>query len=254
MKLPLRLAVAAATVCGLLWLAAGRRGSSRPASIPDHPHSRRLATVRLDDSPRPLADQPSLDELQRSLLQVESDIKALVESKAAVADANAATLNQRMDTLSTKLDEFLSVVNTSLHDQSEPTVTFNKRPVLSTISGRDHNGSSDLVRRLALMDAKMDRLLQFTPTTSAPTRAVVPLIPRLVHQTWKTTDIPSGQQGAVSSWISMNPNYTHKLHTDEDMEALIQKHYPEIIPAWQRMRPVEKVRLTQRCWPWCARL
>jgi len=89
--------------------------------------------------------------------------------------------------------------------------------------------------------SKLDTLIDALPSaapTAAPTAA--PRIPRKIHQTWKTREVPSGQATAVASWKSMNPEYAYALYTDSDMERMIKDNYSYIVPAWQRMRPVEK--------------
>lgn len=39
----------------------------------------------------------------------------------------------------------------------------------------------------------------------------------------------------------MNPEYEYRLYTDAEMETDMREWYPELMPAWGRMRPVEKV-------------
>ena len=53
------------------------------------------------------------------------------------------------------------------------------------------------------------------------------LIPRLIHQTWKTTsDLPPDIAEYVSSWQKMNPGHEHKLYGDDDILAMIRVKQP----------------------------
>ena len=52
------------------------------------------------------------------------------------------------------------------------------------------------------------------------------LIPRIIHQTWKTNDIPPVMKNYVKSWRSLHPHYEYKLWTDTDIRNLIKDYYP----------------------------
>ena len=51
------------------------------------------------------------------------------------------------------------------------------------------------------------------------------LIPKIIHQTWKTTTIPRRFQGYVQSWKDLNPGWEYRLWTDVDCRNLIESHY-----------------------------
>jgi mannosyltransferase OCH1-like enzyme len=65
-------------------------------------------------------------------------------------------------------------------------------------------------------------------------------IPTLIHQTWKTREVPSHLAAYVKSWTEMNPDYTHKLWTDEDVLKHMQEHHPQLAAAWPKMEPLER--------------
>lgn len=52
-----------------------------------------------------------------------------------------------------------------------------------------------------------------------------PVIPRLIHQTWKTADLP---EGTSDSWQTLNPDWAWRLWTDADLLKLVQEHYPDL--------------------------
>ncbi|KAI9345621.1 nucleotide-diphospho-sugar transferase [Obelidium mucronatum] len=64
----------------------------------------------------------------------------------------------------------------------------------------------------------------------APVESVIPAI---VHQSWKSYDIPSEIFSNWSqSWKTHNPHYTYVLWNDEDNLNLIQEHYPWFLPTY----------------------
>lgn len=65
-------------------------------------------------------------------------------------------------------------------------------------------------------------------------------IPKIIHQTWKTSEIPSSQSHAVASWQDLNPDYDYHLYTDNEMDAYMRKHHPELIEAWNAMKAIER--------------
>lgn len=50
-------------------------------------------------------------------------------------------------------------------------------------------------------------------------------IPRIVHQIWKSRDLPAY---ASLSWQQIAGGWTWRLWTDDDLLALVQSHYPEL--------------------------
>jgi mannosyltransferase OCH1-like enzyme len=60
------------------------------------------------------------------------------------------------------------------------------------------------------------------------------MIPRIVHQTWKTTTLPPQYVDAAASWQRMHPGWTYRLWTHEALEAFAREHYPHVWPLWQR--------------------
>lgn len=54
------------------------------------------------------------------------------------------------------------------------------------------------------------------------------MIPKLIHQLWKTTDVPESFAYWQKSWINMHPDYKYKLWTNEDIENFIHDQCYEI--------------------------
>ena len=59
-------------------------------------------------------------------------------------------------------------------------------------------------------------------------------IPKIIHQTWKTRDIPYDiyKKEWVDSWKKYHPDWEYRLWTDEDNRELIKRHYPEFLEVY----------------------
>ncbi|ORY24854.1 hypothetical protein BCR33DRAFT_856537 [Rhizoclosmatium globosum] len=51
-------------------------------------------------------------------------------------------------------------------------------------------------------------------------------IPKLIHQSWKTKDVPSKYLNWTLSWQTLNPEYEYRLWTDQENRDLVRLHYP----------------------------
>ena len=60
-----------------------------------------------------------------------------------------------------------------------------------------------------------------------------PTIPKIIHQTWKTHEIPHKFQKFVDSWKEYHPDWKYMLWTDEDNLAFMQLYYPWFMPIYQ---------------------
>ena len=57
-------------------------------------------------------------------------------------------------------------------------------------------------------------------------------VPRLIHQTWKDHNVPH-DNGDPDSWKTHNPNWMHKLWTDEDLLNLVETHFPQYLEQYK---------------------
>lgn len=59
------------------------------------------------------------------------------------------------------------------------------------------------------------------------------MIPRIVHQTWETADptywIFKRSQAAIKEHM---PEWEYRFWTDDDLDRLVQQHYPRFYTAW----------------------
>ncbi|KAH7323990.1 nucleotide-diphospho-sugar transferase [Rhexocercosporidium sp. MPI-PUGE-AT-0058] len=80
-------------------------------------------------------------------------------------------------------------------------------------------------------------LLFIYNTTNLPIR-----IPRIIHRTYKSTDIPLRWLSSQNSCKEQNPTYTHMLWTDESARQFIAEHFPWFIPTYDSYPyPIERV-------------
>jgi glycosyltransferase involved in cell wall biosynthesis len=54
------------------------------------------------------------------------------------------------------------------------------------------------------------------------------MIPRIIHQTWKTAEIPAAYQHWQNSWRVMHPDFEYRLWTNEDIEDFIRDQTVEV--------------------------
>ena len=71
------------------------------------------------------------------------------------------------------------------------------------------------------------------------------MIPRIIHQTWTSRDIPKHLRGYQESWLHKHPDWEYRLWDDAANEALIAEHYPEFLDYYRRATP----RIIRPCSP-----
>jgi hypothetical protein len=73
------------------------------------------------------------------------------------------------------------------------------------------------------------------------------MIPKIIHQTWKSKDIPRHLLRFQESWRQQHPGWEYRLWDDAANEALIAEHYPDFLDYFSRATPtilrVDLVRL-----------
>jgi mannosyltransferase OCH1-like enzyme len=67
-------------------------------------------------------------------------------------------------------------------------------------------------------------------------------IPKIVHQTYKTRDLPSNYREWRQSCIDLNPDWEFKIWTDDDNQNLVQMHYPHLLSIYNNYdRKIKKI-------------
>lgn len=57
-------------------------------------------------------------------------------------------------------------------------------------------------------------------------------IPRILHQTWKTEQIPPAMQAHAASWKQHHPDWEHRLWTDAMNRDFIRREVPGFLPVY----------------------
>jgi mannosyltransferase OCH1-like enzyme len=58
------------------------------------------------------------------------------------------------------------------------------------------------------------------------------MIPRIIHQTWKTHEVPERWLAWQRSWRESHPAYEYRYWTDADNREFMAGHYPEFLPIY----------------------
>lgn len=62
----------------------------------------------------------------------------------------------------------------------------------------------------------------------------VPLkIPHIIHQTWKTDDLPNKWRPFQQSWKDYHPNWEYRFTTDTDNRIFFEQNYPWFLPTYE---------------------
>jgi hypothetical protein len=63
------------------------------------------------------------------------------------------------------------------------------------------------------------------------------MIPRILHQTWISDDVPPHLRAYRQSWLRHHPDWEHRLWTDAKNECLIAERYPDFLPYFRSAVP-----------------
>gem|GEM_PF-428273 len=55
------------------------------------------------------------------------------------------------------------------------------------------------------------------------------MIPRIIHQTWKTRETPDSFRAFSQTWRDRNPGWDYRFWSDRDLLEFVAKHYPEYL-------------------------
>ena len=85
--------------------------------------------------------------------------------------------------------------------------------------------------------------------TSPPDAATCPAatgpIPQIIHQSWRTHELPSTLRPLSASWTQLS-GWQHRLWTDDENRALWAAHFPELLDVYDGYaRPVQRADATR---------
>lgn len=58
------------------------------------------------------------------------------------------------------------------------------------------------------------------------------MIPRIIHQTWKTEAIPEKFRAWIRTWRAKNPDWEYRFWTDRELLEFVDRMYPEWLPLY----------------------
>ncbi|HOE42555.1 MAG TPA: glycosyltransferase [Rhodoferax sp.] len=58
------------------------------------------------------------------------------------------------------------------------------------------------------------------------------MIPHIIHQTWKTSEVPQRFVYLRDTWLKHHPGWTYRLWSDADNRAFLAEHYPAFLPVY----------------------
>jgi inositol phosphorylceramide mannosyltransferase catalytic subunit len=61
----------------------------------------------------------------------------------------------------------------------------------------------------------------------------VPVIPRILHQVWKTDALPLAWKDQVLSWRRHHPDWQFRIWSDEEAHALVAESFPDLLATYE---------------------
>jgi len=60
------------------------------------------------------------------------------------------------------------------------------------------------------------------------------MIPKVIHQTWKTNDVPEKFQKWSLTWKTKHPEWIYMFWTDQDIDDFVKQYYPQRYEMFQK--------------------
>jgi len=68
------------------------------------------------------------------------------------------------------------------------------------------------------------------------------MIPSILHQTWKNTDIPDASKSLVISWKRYNNNFEYRFYDDAALDRIIKEYFPQFLKDYnQFVHKIERI-------------
>lgn len=69
-------------------------------------------------------------------------------------------------------------------------------------------------------------------TTDARSLPMPLMIPRIIHQTYKTSDVPDRVKGLMRTWAEKNPGWKTRFYNDAECYKFVEREFPEYYDAY----------------------
>ena len=64
------------------------------------------------------------------------------------------------------------------------------------------------------------------------TQLTRPLIPAIIHQTWKNDTVPEAWRGAQEACKRLHPTYRYMFWTDDSARQLVKDKFPDLLETY----------------------
>jgi len=112
--------------------------------------------------------------------------------------------------------------------------------IASYCNDEDWDGESDFIKDLSSPTSPMKTLnfITLPSNTVLDSETSIQKIPKVIHQTNNSLDVPIGMYKSIQSWIDKNPEYEHRYYTSEARRAFIEEHFDsDILEAYDTLIP-----------------
>ena len=58
------------------------------------------------------------------------------------------------------------------------------------------------------------------------------MIPKIIHQTWKTKNLPVDFKNYSSAWKNLHPTWDYRLYDDNDCLFIVKKYFPQFLDTY----------------------
>lgn len=66
------------------------------------------------------------------------------------------------------------------------------------------------------------------------------LIPQIIHQTYKSSQVPNNVRPMMHSWRRVNPNWEIRFYDDEACRDFVAKEFPEYVQAYRLVQRIKQ--------------
>ncbi len=98
----------------------------------------------------------------------------------------------------------------------------------------DKDISKKQMKLLDKLGLKLNRTQDLSVT---PTIEMGAEIPKIVHQTFPSKNLPADLLANINQLKKLNPNWDFRLYDDHDIESFISSEYPNLLAYYQRINP-----------------
>jgi len=61
------------------------------------------------------------------------------------------------------------------------------------------------------------------------------VIPKIIHQTWKSKELPENFSYWSKSFTEINPGYDHRIYDDNDNLEIVKEHFPHLVEFYKSL-------------------